>query len=134
MENWNKTNKNKHTKYVNDRATPSKHILRLHEGLKQWESTQLIRLRIGIVPLNYYLFKIKRSTTDKCHCGKYESLNHALFECKTYSKERMFLKTELAKVQIYTLDRKSIFTRPKSLKAVMKFIKKFWSMRYKRSL
>ena len=49
----------------------------------------LYRLRLGRVPLNDYLFRIRKSETDQCsHCGALENLEHYILECDWYSGER----------------------------------------------
>ena len=47
------------------------------------------RMRIGHVPLNYYLYRLGLVDSDQCsYCGTEETLEHYLMECDQFFDER----------------------------------------------
>lgn len=57
-----------------DQALPGRHTRRLYDGINWDKATILAHLRSGYCRLNGYLHKIKASNTDKCECGKTETV------------------------------------------------------------
>ena len=43
-----------------------------------------MRVRIGHTGLNQTLFVLGKSGTDRCECGKTETVEHVLMECERY--------------------------------------------------
>ena len=62
------------------------------------EETVITRMRIGHTGLNKTLFLIGKSGTDKCECGKTETVKHVLMECERYTEERMRLADKLQRL------------------------------------
>ncbi|KAG7094368.1 hypothetical protein E1B28_007969 [Marasmius oreades] len=69
---------------------------------RQWCSL-IVQLQSGHIGLNAHLHRIQRSPTPNCDSctatgnSKPETVNHFLFECPTYRKERHLMKQKLGR-------------------------------------
>ncbi|KAL8280739.1 hypothetical protein RQP46_006743 [Phenoliferia psychrophenolica] len=79
-----------------DSHAPSKHTLRLHEGLPRRLSSLLTQLRTGRSHLRAHLFKTHVASDPLCDCGALETTAHFFLECTLYETERAHLRTEIA--------------------------------------
>ena len=57
-----------------------------------------MRVRIGHTGLNQTLFVLGKSGTDRCECGKTETVEHVLMECERYTEKRMRLADKLQRL------------------------------------
>ena len=80
------------------------HIRLIKNEIKFWPwashrtritETLFARLRIGHVNVGHYLFKIGKSTTDKCSCGAIETVEHLLIQCRIYEAKRHEMTSKL---------------------------------------
>jgi len=81
-----------------DKSLPSDDFLHIIDQLRRNQSSILIQLRTGHIPLNAILHRIKRSDTPDCpHCqhGTRETLFHYLLECPHYAGARRLLQANL---------------------------------------
>jgi len=78
-----------------DSAFDSGHTRRLYDGLTPPQSSALSQLRTGINKLNGYLYKIHCSDTPTCDCdcNLTETIQHFLFTCPRWVKQRRALRT-----------------------------------------
>lgn len=60
------------------------------------EETNIFRLRIGHVGLNYYLHRTNQSDTDQCDCGALEDTEHYLLDCTLNHSQRATMCKEIA--------------------------------------
>jgi hypothetical protein len=71
-------------KYTRD---PTHKILRLHQGLKKWQSALLIQMRTEKIGLRDYLWRRKVLGFDDpgCNCGEgRQTVSHVLLRCRNY--------------------------------------------------
>ena len=90
------------------------------------------QMRIGHVPLNFYLERFKLITNNQCqHCGLPETIQHYFLQCNNYQIQRDTMKVELLQMNINDIDLKTLLAgneRYKSkrndiMKITMKYIK-----------
>jgi hypothetical protein len=63
--------------------TPTKKVLRLHEGLNKRESALLVQLRTEKIGFNDFLFarRVPDVTSPRCDCGARQTVAHILLHC-----------------------------------------------------
>lgn len=79
---------------------PSKSFVELAGSLRKKQTGIYIQLRTGHIPLNRHLHRIKKSDTPLClQCGEVteESIQHYLFRCPRYERERHVLHMALGR-------------------------------------
>ncbi|KAI6033804.1 hypothetical protein PISMIDRAFT_113320 [Pisolithus microcarpus 441] len=79
---------------------PSKSFVELAGSLRKKQTGIYIQLRTGHIPLNRHLHRIKKSDTPLClQCGEVteESVQHYLFRCPRYERERHVLHMALGR-------------------------------------
>ncbi len=67
---------------------PSHKVLRLHHGLKKWQSALLIQMRTEKIGLRDFLWKRRVPEVDDpgCDCGEgRQTVDHILLRCRTYN-------------------------------------------------
>jgi len=86
----------------------------------------LMQIQMGHIPLNSYLFCIKKSGTRRCEScwgiGQLEITEmvvHYLFECQAYAAEHYDMDRALGR---YSRDLKGIMTSMKRVKELLKFV------------
>jgi hypothetical protein len=86
-----------------DKKMPSRVYEKLTNGLRRAQTSTLTQLRTNHIPLNFYLFRIKRSDSPDCpHCpGITEDVDHYLFTCPNYEAPRAKLR-EIAGRKAYS--------------------------------
>ncbi|KNZ77463.1 hypothetical protein J132_05421 [Termitomyces sp. J132] len=107
-----------------DDTLPSKGYMRLVQDLDRKQSAILTQFRMGHVPLNQYLFRIKRSETPACpHCRELavETIKHFLFECPHYQYKCQThvvskLRCEAESLQV-------LLSRPDALKFFFRYVR-----------
>jgi ribonuclease HI len=101
---WKKSPRYQKLKSI-DTSLPSKSFISLISSLKRAQASLLIQLRIGHIPLNNHLFRIKQLTSPFCpHCGDpvHENVIHYLTKCPHYRHERHLLTRKLKRRAVST--------------------------------
>ncbi|KIN94669.1 hypothetical protein M404DRAFT_83027, partial [Pisolithus tinctorius Marx 270] len=100
---WNKTWKRspRYSRLASiDPLLPGNSFVKLTASLPKKQTSLLIQLRTGHVPLNSHLHRFKRSDSPACtQCkGNYlENVHHYLFQCTRYNRERHVLQNALGR-------------------------------------
>jgi ribonuclease HI len=109
-----------------DANFPFKKFRKISEVLSRAQTSLLTQLRTGHIPLNSYLFRIKKSGTRRCELcwgiGQLtitETVVHFLFECQAYAAERYDMDRALGR---YSRDLRSILTSLGRIKELLKFV------------
>lgn len=115
-----------------DDEFPMKRFHSLTDDLTREQTSMLIKIRTGHIPLNDYLHKRKRWATDKCaQCttGRRETWSHFLHECQAYRSERRALQRALG---YDSDDAKKIFSKKANVMAILEFVRKTGRLRHTR--
>jgi ribonuclease HI len=91
------------------------------------QSSLLIQLRTGHIPLNFYLFRIGKTDSDKClKCNENpanvqitETINHFLFECEAHEEARQELTAKVGRRHLSLL---KLMKNTDRMKALVTFI------------
>ena len=67
--------------------------IRAPDGANKYINTLMCRLRVGRTYLNADSFKIGHSETDRCECGKKETVAH-FFVCERFKSQQDELKNK----------------------------------------
>jgi len=81
-----------------DDTLPSDDFLHIASQLRRNQTSLIVQLRTGHVPLNTFLHRIKRSDTSECpHCknGIRETIPHYILSCPHYVRARRLLQAKL---------------------------------------
>jgi len=96
------------------------------EGLTQAQASLVFQIKTEHIPLNKYLYRIKKIGSDKCTaCSQItnresiESVRHFLFECPAYSNDRRKLDAKLGR---NSRDLKAILSNPKHTMELIQYI------------
>jgi hypothetical protein len=95
--------------------------------LSRNQSSLIMQMRTGHIPLNFYLRRIGKTDSDKCpKCNNIpgvlqatETISHFLFECQAFDEERRDLT---AKVGRSSLSLKKIMTNTDKMKDLVTYI------------
>lgn len=96
---WSKSPRHKLSSNI-DCSLPSDNFLHIASQLCRNQTSMLIQLRTGHIPLNNNLFRIKRAESFDCpHCrrGTRETLLHLLLFCPHYELERAHIREAIDK-------------------------------------
>lgn len=109
-----------------DRAFPFNKFRKISNALSRSQSSLLIQLRTGHIPLNSYLHRINRSDHRRCascwEAGRgtiTETTIHYLFECQTYAAERFDMDRALGR---RSRDLQGIMTDMDGIKELLKYV------------
>jgi ribonuclease HI len=94
---WKLSPRYRKLKYI-DSSLPSKKFIQNTSSLSRVQTSLLVQLRTGHLPLNLHLFRIKRADSPSCtHCGDtvFETVFHYLIQCPHYRHERHLLARKL---------------------------------------
>ena len=83
-----------------DPSLPSNAFTKLTKPIGKKHAAIYAQLRMGHVPLNKHLYRIKKSDTPiclQCEDNKPENVHHFLFECRKYDRERHILRIKLGR-------------------------------------
>lgn len=121
-EAWNKSPRKGRMDKI-DPTFPPKGFVETTDQLSRRESSLLIQMRTGHLPLNTYLHRRKFAKSPNCeHCPQTrETLNHVLRDCKQYRKQRHKLRRALGWRGM--TDPASELTDDDKIKAVLAFIR-----------
>jgi hypothetical protein len=125
MEDWKASPRYARFQHI-DPAFPFNKFRNISNKLSRSQTSLLIQLRTGHIPLNSYLFRIKKSGTRRCdYCwgdGRLtitETVIHYLFECQAYATERYDMDRALGR---HSRDLKGILTSLDRIKELLKFV------------
>src|SRR5437016_1657502 len=110
-----------------DKSFPFKNFRKLQNKLTRSQSSLLLQIRSGHIPLNVHLFKLNCTDTDKCQAcinrqgttPAKETITHFLFDCPAYSYERYDLERALGR---HSRDLESILASKKRTRELLRFI------------
>ena len=68
---------------------------------KRKTTSAFFQLKIGHGYIKDYLYRIRKSSNDRCKCGRRETTNHLLLECKEYTEARTSLRLKLDPLQLH---------------------------------
>ena len=109
-----------------DTSFPFNKFRKISSVLSRAQTSLLIQLRTGHIPLNSYLHRIKKSDTRRCaNCwdaGRgsiIETVIHYLFECQAYAVERYDMDRALGRS---SRDLKGILASLDKIKELLKFV------------
>jgi len=110
-----------------DKGFPFKNFRKIQYQLTRTQSSLLLQLRSGHIPLNAHLYRLNCSDTDKClacsdHIGvppATETITHFLFHCPAYQNERHDLDNALGP---HSRDLESILKSKKGTKDLLRYI------------
>ena len=109
-----------------DTSFPFNKFRKISSVLSRSQSSLLIQLRTGHIPLNSYLHHIKKSATRHCtncwdasHRSIIETVIHYLFECQTYATEHYDMDRALGH---HSRDLKGILGRLDRIKELLKYV------------
>jgi ribonuclease HI len=99
---------------------PSHKVLRLHHGLKKWQSALLIQMRTEKIGLRDFLWKRRVPGVDGpgCDCGEgRQTVDHILLRCRTYNdvRKRVFGRGG-------HIDLRAILNEPKLVTKAIRFM------------
>lgn len=82
-----------------DPNAPNDKFMKLAKGLRKGQTSMLVQLRTGHIPLNAYLHRFHlRDDPDCPHCpDESETVQHFLFDCPEYKWERHQLRRKLGR-------------------------------------
>jgi ribonuclease HI len=104
-----------------DPELPSKGYKRLTAGLSRKQSSILIQLRTGHIPLNHYLHRISKTASSTCPSCQQdeETVQHYLFECTTWKHERWHMSRNMGRA---AKSISNVLNTQKGVKEVMQYI------------
>jgi len=117
-KNWDKDRRGRSTyKYT---PKPTDKILRLHRGLKKWQSALLIQMRTEKIGLRDHLWKrrVPGYNSPGCDCGEgRQTVGHILMRCRNY---RHLRRKEFR--SIGRMDLRAILNKPKLATKAIRFM------------
>ena len=104
-----------------DRFFPLNRYRELTRELSQAQSSIVIQLRSGHVPLNAYLHRISKLDQPTCaHCRtSEETMHHYLFDCRAWKHERWLLGRSLGRA---SKSLQSLLNTKRGIKELLKFV------------
>lgn len=99
----------------------------MQSDLSRHQTSLLMQLCMGHVPLNFYLHRIKKEDTSNCNTCQgqeppaKETITHFLFECQPYNKEWHELD---CKMRRDSRDLSTLLRSEKGIKALVSYIDK----------
>jgi hypothetical protein len=125
LETWKTSPRYARFQHI-DKDFPFNKFRRISEVLSRSQTSLLTQLRTGHIPLNSYLFRIKKSGTRRCescwgtaHLTITETVVHYLFECQAYAEERYDMDRALGR---YSRDLQGILSSLARIKELLKFV------------
>jgi hypothetical protein len=110
--------------------TPSKEVLKLHQGLSKPLSSILVQMRTGRIGLHHYLHSrnVPDIEDNRCGCGQGpQTVAHVLLNCRRYTQLRNELwiedDKEGRKKRISTTSLKEILNTPRYATKAAKLVK-----------
>ena len=110
-----------------DKSFPFTKFRTILHRLSRAQSSLLIQIRSGHIPLNAQLYKLNCIDTDRClactDCpgitSTKETVTHFLFDCPAYQNERHYLDRALGR---HNRSLEHIMTKEKSIRELLRYI------------
>jgi hypothetical protein len=104
-----------------DDKLPSGKFHKTTAGLTRAQTSLLVQLRTGHIPLNKHLHRIKRSPTPLCPACKRadETVHHFLFDCRAHEHARSRLRHSLGRKSKSLSD---LLGRTESRKTLLEYV------------
>jgi len=94
QQEWQASKNGQYLKRIHE-GLPSKHVLRLHDGMSRYQTYFLTQLRLGHNWLKFSAKARKLSDDDKCECGAVETVVHVIIDCPQLSELRKELRLKV---------------------------------------
>ena len=125
-DDWEESERGRRFKNI-DEQFPFNSYRKRTNCLTRLQSSIMIQIRSGHIPLNGYLFKINRAESEDCpacldedaNLRSRETVKHYLFECRAYNAERNEM---IKKIPRRHLNLKDIMLSTDYIKALTRFI------------
>ena len=94
-------------------------------NMRKRQTSMVVQLRSGHIPLNLYLHRIHKSDSPNCpHCslrGRQipESVKHFILECPAYTRERTWLRSKLGRE---ASSMRVMFTKEKAMRILTGYV------------
>jgi hypothetical protein len=106
---------------------PFKKFRKKSYNLTRKQTSLIMQVRTGHIPLNFYLHRIGKTDTDRCAkcinnqhgASAKESVNHFIFDCPAYDEYRQELTAKIGRSH---LNFPSIMSNTDHMKALVTFI------------
>jgi len=126
LEQWQDSPRRTRMELV-DKTFPFKEFERIRNGLTRAQSSLLLQIRSGHIPLNAHLFRLQCVDSDKCQaCATRrgviptkETVAHFLFECPAYRYERHDLDRALGR---HSSNLESILADDKRTRQLLRYV------------
>ena len=110
-----------------DKSFPFTNFRKLLQGHSRAQSSLLIQIRSGHIPLNAHLYKLNCVDSDKCQAchtqrgtiPTRETITHFLFDCPAYQDERHYLDASLGR---RNKDLKYIMSKRETIQELLRYI------------
>jgi ribonuclease HI len=110
-----------------DKSFPFTKFRTILHGLSRAQSSLLIQIRSGHIPLNAHLYRLNCIDTDRCLAcadrpgitSTKETVTHFLFDCPAYQNERHHLDTALGR---HNRSLEHIMSEEKSIRELLRYI------------
>ncbi|GMG55441.1 unnamed protein product [Aspergillus oryzae var. brunneus] len=102
---------------------PNKRVLDLYKGLPKPHASIIIQMRTQRNGLKHFLFKIKVSDSDQCHCGQgSQTSRHILLQCPLFTDPRKAMLDKLDPGIRRKMDYSGIMSHPQAMRYIAEFI------------
>ncbi|KNG79995.1 putative reverse transcriptase [Aspergillus nomiae NRRL 13137] len=102
---------------------PNKRVLDLYKGLSKPHASIIIQMRTQRNGLQHFLFKIKVSDSDQCHCGQgSQTSRHILLQCPLFIEPRKAMLDRLDPGIRRKMDYNGIMSHPQAMRYVAEFM------------
>ena len=110
-----------------DKSFPFTKFRTILHGLSRAQSSLLVQIRSGHIPLNAHLYRLNCIDTDRCLAcadrpgitSTKETVTHFLFDCPAYQNERHYLDTALGQ---HNRSLEHIMSKEESIRELLRYI------------
>jgi ribonuclease HI len=110
-----------------DKSFPFTKFRMILHGLSRAQSSLLVQIRSGHIPLNAHLYRLNCVDTDRCLAcadrpgitSTKETVTHFLFDCPAYQNERHYLDAALGR---HNRSLEHIMSKEKSIRELLQYI------------
>jgi ribonuclease HI len=96
---WEKEKSGKATKRI--LPIPTKKVLEFWQGQRKASISIMMQMRLNIIGLNRYLWRIKKADSPRCTCDVgQQTPKHVLLECPLFEEERRDMRLALTEVGV----------------------------------
>ncbi|CAA7270497.1 unnamed protein product [Cyclocybe aegerita] len=107
-----------------DPAFPFHRFHKLQDSLNRPQASILTQLRTSHIPLNRYLHRFAKRDSPKCtHCPRMdETVNHYLFQCSKYRRQRQEMMNKLGVMTSSDLNLRLLTSNPKAIRILLQYV------------